>query len=235
MILYNSPYSESYSTLMDEFQKVDFAQGKFEETAIKNIIRTGKMGGLLWKEYTIPSSQNRYLLMTELRIENIRAYTHNEAVLSLSDDQGKKMFMRTSTASSTCADNDPIIDRQLEIVTSHCLHRFRERTGMSSEIPTERVLWQFLQSSVNMAKIHHQLVSKGRDADKEYGCAYQCSRGLFFGSEIDQTDRNGNPFVVIRYNTFVSNEMLSHGQVKHLIPKDILIHLDNIQGLKAHK
>ena len=235
MILYNSPYSESYSTMRDEAQKVEFAICKQEETDTKRIIRAGKMGGLIWKEYTIPSSHNRYLLMTELRVDGLRAFTHSEALLSLSDNGGKKMFMRTTTAEGTDDDGNTVTDRRLETITAHCLHRFRERTGLPSDLPTERVLWQFLQTTINVAKIHHELVSNNREASKEYGCAYQCARGLFFGTELEQADRQGRPFLVLRYNTFVTNDLLSRGQVKHLIPKDILRHLDNTCGLKAHR
>lgn len=231
MILHDTPYGEIYDAIKDEETKVAFAMRKQEERDTRALIRQGRLGGLIWNEYTVPASHNRYLLITEMRSDGLRVFTHSEPLLSLTDDGGKKMYMRTTTASGTGRNGDKITDHRLEVFTAHCLHRFRERTGLPSTLPTERVLWQLLKANVNIAKIHHKLVS--RDS-REYGCAYQSAAGLFLGTEVDCSDRKGGAFCAVRYNTFVSNELLKRGQVKHLLPKDLLACLDENCGLNDH-
>lgn len=222
MILHDTPYKDIFRVMEEEEPKVKFALKKLEDKIVRPLNKKGVDDFVVKQEYTVPTSRNKYFLFIELHREGRHAYTHGEGVLSLSDPKGQKLYMRQTSVDGTEKSGRKFKEERIEMYTAHLLRRFRERDNQPNKFDTEDVLIEFIHATQNTAQLNHEPLTSSKEKYNDNSAAFQIVEGLVFGTKQECRTDNGKTFSIVRYNTFVSNEMLREKQIRNILPPYII-------------
>ena len=223
MILATSSYPEIFSAIEAEEEKIAYAIGKEEKKAIKTFEKSSKRYSLYYtKEYTVPSSRNRYLIWYFMPdADVVKPAFYWGAPLLLDEDNGKRIVIALSSMRAEGKGGSFNVDA-LQVYNGHFLSRYRERAGLPGEYTTAQVIATLMGNNAScMVQLDMEKMNPNYEKYKD-AAVWQLTNGFSFGKQLVCESPSGKTFVVFEHKTYVSSDMLKQQQVDAAIPHEIV-------------
>lgn len=241
MILTKTPYDIILKEIQNESEKVWYHERKGRTEAGKAFLKNPVLPFIHYKTYTVPKSKNTYLIWYYADTFNQAFYERFVGgwCLLLNEDNGKRMIYSLAVTPVERFSN--VTRDTLISFTGHFFSRYRERMNFPDSVsPIELIVRYIARNGEVMTKLEFEQINTNTEQYPD-GVAYQVRDGIILGTKKEYKDRNGNPFAVIKHNTFLDNGILKSNQKKAMQNLDVIkaIHELNltpeqIKELKKH-
>lgn len=222
MILPTMTYKEMYDHLAADKQKVDIKKEYLLPKAIKAFKKTMKFPAWELYEYTIPSTNNKYVIYfyaeSRARVEKPEVGSFTIVY------NGKQRFVAQWKAGGYkhTPDSELMLVRQMHAYTPHFLQRYKERFLKDESLTSNEVAARYLsRNTFPMPLQQNDEINRNHE---KYGIngqyAFRVRDGICFsytvvdGVESDDGDRHKDKVnaLYICYTTFMAESKMTDGQ-----------------------
>lgn len=221
MILPTMTYKEMYDHLAADKQKVDIKKDSLLPKAIKAFKKRMKFPAWELYEYTIPSTNNKYVIYfyAESRVRAEKPEVGSFTIVY----NGKHRFIVKWGAGGYkhTADSGMMAVRQIHAYTSHFLQRYNERFLKDDSLTTNEVAARFLsRNTVAMPLEQNDGINRNHEKYENGKYAFRVRDGICFsysavdGEESEDGDRQKDKVdaLYICYTTFMAESKMTDSQ-----------------------
>lgn len=219
MILFDTPYDEVIRTMLDEWEKVDYAIRKayarsLKRNSIRNRILLPPTAPKIEK-YTVPASNNTYSIVINYENDVAEAW----GFLKSNGDWGHRKVYVLQKNGARC-DEPRSAPWTLDIYTGHFLSRYRERSCAGDWHGDELVARYLARNKKHGIAIPASFVNPAIDDDKQ--TAIIVDEGVCFGESRKETV-NGMPVYINENRTFIHKDKLFQEQKNSIFAADLTL------------
>lgn len=222
MILSSMTYKEMYDHFADDKQKVDIKRDYLLPKAIKSLGKKSKFPAWELYEYTIPSTNNKYIIYfyAESRYNIDKPETGSFSPIF---NGNRRYIVKWGVSGYKHTPDSPLVAiRQIHAYTPHFLERYRERFLKDESLTSNEVACVYLSRN-NLAMPLRQNEGINRNYEK-YGTngqyAFRVRDGICFsystvdGIESKDGDRHKDKVdaIYICYTTFMNESEMTDSQ-----------------------
>ena len=221
MILADSDYPTIYKGIKSELDKVAFAVKKEEGKAKKIFYNSATFPCCHNTTYTVPSSQNKYLIWYYChnpKEAQFCTYYYGFSLL-LTDSDGKQFAVLCRPYKN----KERKREESIQVFSGHFFSRYRERMKLGNKMSTYDLMTFFFGRNVPyMGKLDWKELTVKPEHYKDSPSAWRIDDGVTFAAEYQLTLDNGKSLHVTKHNTFLSESVLKNEQKPH-VPSNFIM------------
>ncbi len=216
MIVASMNLHQVYEHLMEEKRKLDWKRDSYLEKAAKEIRRQGTYPAWVLYDYTVPASNNTYILYY-YATHPLRPIL-SDALCVLFDDNKRYIIKWTDTEKP-----------EIHVLTSHFLQRYRDRFLCDEDMSANDVAVRFFTRNEEMKpmaideRINRNIAEYGEYADE----GFLVNDGLCFKLSGEEKRDDGSVIKINFFTTFMPTFEMSETQ-RQAIFEEYLKSIDNI-------
>jgi len=192
---------EVYAHLMDEKRKLDWKRDSLTPKAIKEFQRKGTYPAWLMYDYTVPASNNQYIIYfyAGLPFRSIMA----DYLCVLFDDNKRYVIKWTDTKIP-----------EIHVLTSHFLQRYKERFLDDPDLSANEVAVRYLTRNSEMRPMPiDERINKHIEQYGEYaGEGFLVPDGFCFKLSGEEKRTDGSRIRISLFTTFMCTADMSESQ-----------------------
>lgn len=219
MVVLSMKYKEVYDHFASDKKKVDIRTQYLLPKAIKVFKQTKVFPAWVWYDYTIPSTNNRYVIF--FYSANFKCITQPKSdFFCVLYDDNQRYIVKWGASTYKSKEGKLEARRTLNFYTSHFLQRYNDRCIKNNTLSSNDVMCRFLSRNEVVAPI--QIDEEVNKNWKEYGefngIGFRVNDGICFGSsfvEYEPNSKGTNDDIkahVNYYRTYVSKNEMSQEQ-----------------------
>ena len=241
MILSTMTYKEMYDHLSKDLNKIQIKKNCLLPKAIKEFKKAKCFPICKWYEYTIPTTQNKYIIFFYVGHRALieKPYVGHCAIVF---EKNKRFIMQLIAGGYKHTEDSPeILIRQIHTYSSHFFERYNERILKNKSLSANDIACIFL--SRNQERMPIKMNSNINKHIEGYGDSakfgYRVRDGFCFAREAVQGtvsedgDRHKDKIdaMMVMYTTFMNESDMDKSQISAINKEHIRIWLQHIQDI----
>ena len=199
---------EVYANLMADKHKLDWKRDSLFPKSVKEMQRQGEFPAWVMYEYTLPSSNNQYIIY--FYAERPYGNVLGDYICVLFDESKRYVIKRVDTAIP-----------ELHVLTSHFLQRYKERFLKQPELTANEVAIRYLTRNNSLKPIAiDERINKNIGEYGEYsGEGFLVADGFCFKKSGEESMNGDQPVRIGLFTTFMPRTELSEDQREAILEK----------------
>ncbi len=221
MIVANMNLHEAYANLMAEKSKLDWKRDSLLPKALKELQRKREFPGWVMYEYTIPSSNNQYIIY--FYVEHPYGRVVADFLCVLFDDNKRYIIKWTDSKTP-----------EIHVLTSHFLQRYRERFLGDPTLSANDTAVRYLTRNYQLRPMTiDERINRDIEKYGEYaGEGFLVRDGFCFKLSGEEQDEKGSTIKISLFTTFMPTADMSRTQ-REAIFEECLRDIDDLRGRRA--
>lgn len=223
MILPSMTYQEMFDHTANDYEKIQIRKEYLLPKAVKEFKKTKHFPAWIWYEYTIPSTNNKYIIFFH---SESRVFIEKPVVdfFSIVYDRNKRFIIQWFWGGYKHTENSPLIMiRQIHAYTNHFLTRYNERFLNDNTLNIVDIACRYLSRNkkympIEMSdEINKRLAQYGESAKYGFivrdGFCFTRSALEVIESEDGNRDNDEVKAMLCIYTTFMPDKGLKASQL----------------------